>query len=395
MLFRKVFLWFLLLLLILQSIYHYTGVEDVKLFIYTLEILFISSSLFVIFQKKKRITRKLFYLLLLALVFLFGFVLNGKSDFQDIVKMLGSIVIFLSAYYLYSETKEFSKKEKRKVILIALIPFGVYLIDTVLGFRETSNSLSLFSNSNNYILFSICCLWLMMLYNISNRLILSFFGVSFAITSTLGAFIAIALATIFHFRDKILKPRFFFLFLILIIFSGSMIIYSDLYLFERLRGTGNMFYVLMNDYNLKELSDVSFGEAMAISGSNDGNDVSFLFRIKLWTESLNYFFDQSILYLLFGLGFGSIPAINRFGLVAHNDYLTWFIESGLVGFIFIVTGIWFGFLKLKNTVFIIPYLALLLYFFSENLFYNFYAMAIFAFCLATSLCKIKNENITD
>ena len=174
-----------------------------------------------------------------------------------------------------------------------------------------------------------------------------------------------------------------------------LIIYSDLYLFERIRGTANVFYTLISDYNINEFADIGFGDAMAMSGSNDGSDVSFLFRIKIWTESLTYFLNQNIIILLFGLGFGATPEINSFGLVAHNDYLTWLIEFGFFGFTLIVYGIWKGFLKLKDTIFIIPYLAILIYFFTENLFYNFFAIAIFSFCLALTLQKIKNENFTD
>ena len=134
---------------------------------------------------------------------------------------------------------------------------------------------------------------------------------------------------------------------------------------------------------------------MAMSGSNDGSDVSFLFRIKIWTESFTYFFNQNLIFLLFGLGFGATPHINSFGLVAHNDYLTWLIEFGFLGFTLIVLGIWKGFSKLKSTIYIIPYLAILIYFFTDNLYYNFFAIAVFAFCLALTLQKTRNENFTN
>lgn len=395
MFYRKLFLKLLLTLLLLQSIYHYTGTAVIKFLIYGIELVFIIVSLLMAVKKANRLTGKFFYFAFLMTVFFLGLVVNGFNGLEDIIKILGGISIFLATYYMFSNFNDFTKREKLNVIFISVTPFMIYLLDIILGYKESPNSLSIFSNSNNYIFFSICCVWLMMLYDISKRFLLGFIAISFVITSTLGSFLAVFFATIFYFRKRIFKPRYLLLFIVLILFAGTMVLYSDLYLFERLRGTGNVFFSLINEYSPKEFAQISFGEAMTLSGSSDGSDVSFLFRIKLWNESILYFFNQNIIYILFGLGFGSIPEINSFGLVAHNDYLTWLIESGILGFTLIIIGIWFGFSKLKNTIYIIPYLAILIYFFTENLFYNFFAIAIFGFCMAISLQNVKNENFTD
>ena len=98
-------------------------------------------------------------------------------------------------------------------------------------------------------------------------------------------------------------------------------------------------------------------------------------------------------YLVFGSGFGSVPKINSFGLVAHNDYLTWLVDLGISGFLLIVYGVWSSFSKLSKTYFIIPYLTILIYFFTENLFYNFFAVMLFSFCLAATEKKLKSKTI--
>lgn len=393
--FRKIFIRLLSFLLSIQTLYHYIGFELLRFLVYAVELTFIFLSLIVVVQQVNRLSGKFIYLSLLALVLLFSFQLNGKSEIDDIFKILGGTVIFLASYYLFNNRVDIGKTEKREVVFVAVLPLVVFLIDSYIGFQENLNAMSIFSNSNNYIFFSLCCLWLMMVYKIPKKIIWGYLAVSFAVTSTLGAFLGITVATAFYFRRKIFIPKFFLLFSVFIMAVAALVLYSDLYLFDRIRGTATVFYTLFTNYSITEFSSIGFGEAMSLSGSSDGSDTSFLFRIKLWTESLLYFLDQSFFYLLFGLGFGSIPDINSFGLVAHNDYLTWFIETGIIGFFFIVFGIWSGFVKLKNTRYIIPYLGILIYFFSENLFYNFFAIMLFAFCLATSLQNTNNENTTD
>ena len=395
MLYRKIFLNSLIAFLLIQALFHYSDVEMLKYLLYATELSFILFSLLTVIKKVPKLTSEIFYLISFSVLVLFNFFVNQQSQIDDITKIFGGIVIFTASFYLCRGEYTVKKNERIKLIFIAFLPFFIFVIDTIFGYKESENAMSIFSNSNNYIFFSICCIWLMMLYDFSRKLVLSFTALSLAVTSTLGAFLALNIAAVFYFRKKIFSPRFFIFFSIAASVGIILIIYSDLYLFERIRGTANVFYTLISDYNINEFADIGFGDAMAMSGSNDGSDVSFLFRIKIWTESLTYFLNQNIIILLFGLGFGATPEINSFGLVAHNDYLTWLIEFGFFGFTLIVYGIWKGFLKLKDTIFIIPYLAILIYFFTENLFYNFFAIAIFSFCLALTLQKIKNENFTD
>lgn len=394
MLYRKILLISILIFLFIQTAFHYSELEIIKYLLYSLEISLIGLSLIVVIKGVRKLTVKLFYLVLFLVIVLITFILNGQNKVDDIFKIFGGITIFLSAFYWYSD-KAPSTIEKWMVVLISILPFLVYIFDSLSGFKEGLNSMSIFSNSNNYIFFSLCCVWLMMLYKFPQKIIWGFLALSFAITSTLGAFLGFAVATAFYFRKRILNPRGFAFFGTLAIIGTILILYSDLYLFQRIRGTANVISTLLANYDLSDLSKVSFGEAMALSGSMDGSDVSFLFRIKLWSETIIYFFDQGFVNLLFGLGFGSIPGTNSFGLVAHNDYFTWLIESGFIGFTLIVSGIWVGFLKLKDTQYIIPYLAILIYFMSENLFYNFFALCIFSFCLASSIQQLRNENITN
>ena len=213
MLYRKIFLNSLILFLLIQVFFHYSGVEILKYALYASELAFIFFSLLTVVRKVPKLTPEIFYLASFLVLVLFSFLLNQENQVNDISKIFGGIVIFTASFYLCSREYEIEKKEIKKILFIALLPLLVFVLDIVLGYSESANSMSIFSNSNNYIFFSICCIWLMMLYDYSRKSILSFTALSFAVTSTLGAFLAFLLATIFYFRKKIFSPRFFLLFI--------------------------------------------------------------------------------------------------------------------------------------------------------------------------------------
>lgn len=405
------FLNVLAFLLLTQTVFHYSGSQVTKYGIYITEIVFIFITIFSVLQKGGEKYGFLSYVFLLILTFIPNLILNYNFNYNidEIVKIFGSVFIFIATFNLSNVSLIFiTRKEQFSVYIISIIPFIVYLADSLLGFQRGVNEMSIFSNSNTYIFFSICCVWLMMVFKIPRKFIWIYFVLNFMITSTLGALMAVVLAVLFYYRMKIFKFHYLLGFLTLSLVVLYLVLTSDLYLFERLRGSGDVFYTLYKNYSLSEFSDVSYGQAMALSGSEDGSNVSFLFRIKIWTESIIYFFNQHFIHILFGLGFGSVPKINSYGLVAHNDYLSWLIETGVVGSMVIIYGVWFGFKKLKATEYIIPYLSILIYFISENLYFNFFGDMIFSFCLALSLkqvgfnlffkqeiLKTKHENFTD
>ncbi|SFS55246.1 O-antigen ligase like membrane protein [Zhouia amylolytica] len=393
---QKLFFSVMIIFLFLQVGYHYSQYDLIKYILYSLEItlLFIGFNFFLKNKVGKEAYGGLKYLMLISSIFIVNYTLNGLDGIVDSIKIFGAIIIFL-ATTLIKLKPNILKRDKIKVIIMSGIPLLVVIMDKIIGFQESDKSLSIFVNSNNYIFFAICCCWLMLLCNVSKKIVLVYILISFAITSTLGALLSICIATLFYLRKRVFKLKYFLLSVLLILVGMILFDNSDLYLFQRVRGTMNVVSNLLSNYKFSQLSEVGFGEAMKISGSSDGSDVSFLFRIKIWTEILAHFLNQGIENILFGIGFGQIPNVNSFGLVAHNDYLTWLVEFGLFGFLTIIVGLITCFKKLKNTVYIIPYLTILIYFFSENLFYNFFGIVLFAYCTALSIKKNRNESITN
>lgn len=391
--FSKFFLGSFSIFLITQSILHFLGGKLIQYIIYAEEIFFVLISAYFLIQKYQTNYPKSFkFLFLFILYIIIHIIINPNSNFIDIFKLLGPIIIFYSSYYLASQD---NKTTKLIAILISIIPIAILLIDKLTGYQHTPLSLSLFINSNNYIYFSLCSLWLLLLYNIPNKIVAVYLIINFLVSSTLGAFLAFGIAMSFYLRVHIFKPKNLFYVLIGCIFLLAFVFYSDIYIFQRIRGTGKIILSLLNNYSLNEIPKVEFGTAMGLAGAEDGSNVSFLFRLKIWIESFDNYLHSSFLHLLFGLGFRSTPSYNSFGLVAHNDYLTWLMEGGIIGFSFIIFGLWHHFKKLIHTIYILPYLSILIYFFTENLFYNFLANLIFAFCLSLSIKKLEHENFTN
>ncbi|OXG08338.1 hypothetical protein BC749_104287 [Flavobacterium araucananum] len=374
----------------IEIVFHYTGAESVKLLLYGCEILFILFSLNFVIQETKKGMANMTYLIIYVLSVSCTFFLNEHNKIDDAFKIFGGIAIYSASLYSFKNGFVISKKNQIEVGIISLLPLLIFVFDKIIGFQESVYSISIFPNSNNYVLYNICCVWLMMIYNFQKKYILTFLIISFLITTTLGALLSVLIAVCYYFRSKIFRLKYIFSSSFLLIVIVFLITYSDIYIFEKLRNSITVFGSLLNEGSVGNLSSVSFEDALLMSNSKDDSNLSFLFRIKIWTEIIYYFFNQDFFNLIFGLGFRSVPQINSFGLVAHNDYLTWLVDLGFSGFCIIVYGVWSGFKKLSKTEYIIPYLSILIYFFTENLFYNFFAVIIFCFCLATSI-RILNK----
>ena len=380
---------FFTLFVVVAICHHYSRQQLIKNLLYLLELLFVIWLSYDWFQRIKE-KKNLMYFFILIVYFVFHVSLNNQSDLKDLIKIYGTIIVYI---YVYNFKFNFRNYDQKQIAFIALSPLLVLFIDVIIGFSSgVKNSLSFFYNSNNFIYYTICCAWLLELSGFKRGYIILYLLLSFAVSSTLGAVLAFIIGLSFFLRKKILSIKYVSF---MTLFLGSfytLLMYSDLYLLERIRGTGTLIINLLDDYSISEFSDVSFGEAMSYSNSEDGSNVSFLFRIKIWSECLQVFLSESLVYICLGIGFGTIPMINSFGLVAHNDYLTILIEGGGVGLVILTYGAWSGFLKLKSTIYIIPYLAILIYFFTENLYFNFFGNILFSICLAVSVRQVEKNN---
>jgi hypothetical protein len=111
----------------------------------------------------------------------------------------------------------------------------------------------------------------------------------------------------------------------------------------------------------------------------DTKDLSFMFRIKHWLELMEVFQAGTPYQWMFGFGLGDSVRVTKLHLIPHNDYLRFLYELGFVtmaGFVLVLATI---VKSIGRGWTLVPLLAVMVYFFSENLVDNFTAMLIFYF----------------
>jgi O-antigen ligase len=121
----------------------------------------------------------------------------------------------------------------------------------------------------------------------------------------------------------------------------------------------------------------------------NSTDLSFIFRLKHWVNLFDIMARGSISDLLFGHGVDSSILLSEHHLLAHNDYLKYFFELGLLGgvaFLSLITLILYRCGRCWNTV---PLLTIAIYFVCENLVNNYLAMMIFYFCAGAFIARRK------
>jgi hypothetical protein len=134
------------------------------------------------------------------------------------------------------------------------------------------------------------------------------------------------------------------------------------------------------------LATVTYGALVLRLGTQD---LSFLFRLKHWTELISHWMAGGVLHQVLGFGIGSSVLFTSRHLVPHNDYLRFFFECGFVtgaAFVLLIgLSLWQCGRNWKS----VPLLAIALYLCSENLTENYAAMLIFYFAIGVLLWRSK------
>ncbi len=120
-------------------------------------------------------------------------------------------------------------------------------------------------------------------------------------------------------------------------------------------------------------------------------DLSFMFRIKHWLELLAVYQAGTPYQWMFGFGLGDSVRVTYLHLIPHNDYLRFLYELGLVtmiGFVWVLVSI---VKTIGRGWTLVPLLAMIAYFFSENLVDNFTAMLIFYFSAGTLMQRASQH----
>lgn len=166
---------------------------------------------------------------------------------------------------------------------------------------------------------------------------------------------------------KFRKTKFILLALLLLTFSRAAWIGTAIgYIYIRyLRKKPIHFYLI----NLIAIGILTFFFYQFYLKEKISTDPSFKSKINIAHAVIEYFSEASFLELVFGVGFSN--SIDRLGIYAHNFFIVYLIESGIIGlvvvlllflhFIFITRGkalfvlVPFFITTLSNTVTFMPY----------------------------------------
>jgi len=111
----------------------------------------------------------------------------------------------------------------------------------------------------------------------------------------------------------------------------------------------------------------------------NGRDVtSGVWRIYHWNRILHKFQNSSLDEVLFGHGIGTIEGV--FGIEAHNDYLRFLFQTGVIGLLLTLL-IWVTLYRRMESQYRWIVVMIACYCVSENNYDNFFAMSLLAFCM--------------
>ena len=378
----NVVLGFFFYFFLINLIFHFTKSETVKLISNTS----IGLSVYIVtlfcLLKSKYVNNKifLFILTILGLLITSALLNLGQTTLSYVLKILGFFVFFLFSFFL--PLKGQKQISQILILIITLTPLAVLLFDIALG--NTSRS-SVFVNRNTA---GFYCLTASILIpnNFKNGKILFLFylGLVVVLFNTLGLLLAVFITTLFVYYKEISKqfirnaPR-------VILTSASVIVLlfilwpyiQQTNVYHRIMGSFTLLSNLMSVYSIFSLPEVSYLTALKLGGSPE--NMSFLFRIKHWTEIISIYFSLDILTLFFGVGGDNLQNITLHKLRPHNDHLRLIVEFGIVFYFAVLMFCYKIYKSLRSkllSITSIPILAIFLYMFTENLLDNFLGFSL-------------------
>jgi hypothetical protein len=259
------------------------------------------------------------------------------------------------------------------LVLVPLLTWGAQLLQSgfeVDGVRETS----IFANRNNAAVYAITVLGLLTVIRgqpIGGVWGVLLFVVVGAMFLTLGVFLAVVLALalmVGRRRELVLLG------LLLLVGVLGYGIAPEFGPFKRITPVLDSVRLLLE--GRIDLHTVTFGDLVVLLKTQD---LSFLFRLKHWTDLWVLFSNADIYQWLFGQGLGSSVWLSELRLVPHNDYIRVGFELGLVtlaAWIVMLVAVMVRCGRRWETV---PLMVVVIYLFSENLINNYVAMAFFYF----------------
>lgn len=374
---------------------------NISILSYVLALSIITFNILFISERYKLIEKKIFYLYIISLILIVINVIINKMGFIEIIKIIGSQLFLFVAFLSINKDYISIKKQRIFIFILIFIPLLILFFQFFGYFKASSENrelASIFINRNNAILFLISLVPFLYYLKFKKYILVIYTLFLILLFKTMGALVAFIVAFIYVYK-KINIKSLIYLFLLLSIAFFTFTFLKDLNLssLDRIINMTEIVYMLLTEFSLNQLSQLEYGEAVALTGSSD---LSFLFRIKHWSDIIEYYLNASWINQLFGIGIGNIPNITKMELVAHNDFLKLIVEFGPLYFITYII-LMFNLLKgvIKEYRFVsIFFVTIFIYFGTENLMNNFLAMCFFYYFLGLYYKKSKEkkyENIND
>lgn len=386
---------FFFIYIFIMTIYKITNIEILKFLIFVLTFSTILIFCIFIINNLQIIKKQFIYFILILFTCLFlSTIINiSKTDFSFTIKYFGTFIFFLTGYIVNKTTYfnlEILKQHNKKILIIIIVPLILYFYQLL--FINSGEPSSLFVNRNNAVLFGIISSYFILIFYKKTILFFIFIYSNIIIYATLGALLASIASYILIYASNVTPRKLFKILsiLFLMIFALYYLFnYSELHIVERLKYSIKGFQILFSLDSIEAMSRISYGQLASQVGSGD---LSFLFRIKHWFNIMVTNNQSELIYWLFGHGNDSIIALTKAELRAHNDYIRLMFEVGMIYLVVFITFNIYLVKKIGLNVYSLPFLIVLMYFFTENLLDNFLAMSLLYYFVGTIIAlKEKGE----
>jgi len=374
---------FYIVIFFLQSIFVLSRIDLIDSIVKGIELAFLFFLSMRILQNWENLhLKERFFILVISILFVFHFLFVEESKLELLPKIIAPIVFYFTGKYLVSNKAVLGNFWKLFLYLsLFIFPF------VILIYQKIINDLtfySIFVNSNNFsYYFIVVSVIINLIFPTKQLWVFFFIGIGFILSSTLGALLAFSISSLFCIQIKILKKILvFFIFLSLfLLLINTFFDLNSINILKKLEGTFETASKLLNiNTSISELSKVEYSEAINFSQNNVSN-LSFLFRIKNWTEIIESISKSSNETYLFGVGLGNTVKFTSTHLVAHNDYLGLFFEVGVLLSIILIFSYLSVLMKLGRSIILIPFYTIAIYHFTENLYFNFLITSLHFFLL--------------
>jgi hypothetical protein len=302
---------------------------------------------------------------LLSLGALFQFFFAPYPKLSDYIKF---ILIFVLYFMGKNEGGIVDRGAKNiGVFLLILLPIICLFIYLLNG--ESIRRILFFSNRNNVVAYCFVCFFILFYLGKLGKyphVIVIFFVSLF---NTLGALLSYTISIFLSYSRFNFKMLLFIT--SVIIFSILLFNYSELAIVERIKIAITGISQLFSHYSLSDMANVSYGDYVKLQGGS--SDVSLFFRIKHWSEIVSIMLNGDLASFGIGSGMNASMALTSIGLVPHNDWLRILFELGLLNFLaFLILNLFIAFkIYYIDRFLFVVFITFNMYMFSENIINNF------------------------